>query len=86
MSAINMTINMVMRNQDLSKKKICTRTGKVCTGSSSSCQISRKLESGPAWYSPTSMAQLAALFSANSSSTFQFVAGGTGKGNFIPQL
>lgn len=60
-------------------KKICTRTGKVCQGQLQ-CQVYRRLESDPDWYSPTSMAQVAALFAAHTDSTFRFVAGDTGKG------
>lgn len=40
----------------------------------------RQLESDPDWYCPTSMAQVAALFSANPDTSFRFVAGDTGKG------
>ena len=67
-------------------KKICTKTGKVCQGHLQ-CQMYRRLESDPDWYSPTSMAQVAALFAAHTDTTFRFVAGDTGKGEgtFMPE-
>ena len=37
-------------------------------------------DSDPTWYSPTSIAQLAALFTANSDSKFKLLAGDTGRG------
>ena len=63
---------------------MCPKSGKECRGSTVLCSGGLlKSGSDPAWYSPTSIAQLAALFAANSDSKFKLIAGDTGRGESI---
>ena len=65
---------------------VCTKTNKICRKNYLLHESCRRSESDPAWYSPESMAQVAALLAANPSSKFKFIAGDTGKGKPLQEL
>ena len=67
--------------QDLGSK-VCPKTGEVCSGRSAGtlCQGYRRVDSDPQWYRPTSLSELTALVTINSSSNIKLVAGDTGRG------
>ena len=64
--------------QDLGAK-VCPKTKQPCQARCQGYYL--KSESDPSWYSPTSIAQVAALIHANPEATYRFIAGDTGKGN-----
>lgn len=66
--------------KDLGGNKICPKSGKSCRGNLMCSQGNLRSDSDPTWYSPTSIAQLAALFTAKPDSKFKLVAGDTGRG------
>ncbi len=68
----------LLLSQDLASKK-CPKTNKPC-GQHALCWGVKRAESNPAWYAPSSLAELAAIFTANPDSTFRLIGGDTGRG------
>ena len=56
---------------------LCPRTGDVCKGQ---CHARQRAESDPQWYVPTSLDELAALYTANPNSRIKLITGDTGRG------
>ena len=65
--------------QDIGSKS-CSKKRRVCSNGHSLCWGLKKAESDPSWYSPTSLSELAAIFTAHSNSSFRLLAGDTGRG------
>ena len=65
--------------QDLGAKKICPKSGSVCRGGVCGSGLERA-ESGPQWFRPTSLAELAEVIAAKQDSRVKLVAGDTGRG------
>ena len=68
--------------QDLGTRK-CAMTRGLCDTDRSLCRGYKSSKSDPAWYSPTSLSQVAALIRENPNAKFRFIAGDTGKGYYV---
>ena len=56
---------------------MCPKTGNICKGQ---CHVRQRAESDPQWYAPTSLEELAALYTANPNSKIKLLTGDTGRG------
>ncbi len=65
--------------QDLGKKNGCSRS-RVCSDRQALCWAVKRQDSDPAWYTPSSLAELNALLTSKSGARYRLVAGDTGKG------
>ena len=56
---------------------MCLKTGNPCKGQ---CCVRQRVESDPQWYTPTSLEELAALYTAKPNSKIKLITGDTGQG------
>ena len=75
----------ITKDLGYSSKKICPKSGEVCTNKSELCAGHRReAESGPQWFRPTSLNELAGVIGGISSdSKVKLVAGDTGRGMLV---